>query len=476
MTRQVCCRWAKTFASADMAKNINTENSGSWYAARTRQVSASAGPTPSVRQNIGSMALDAVIGKAQCCPRTILPNPPTNLRAVPGVGSATIYFTPGYDYDIDPITNYAYSLDRTRFKRLVPAQITSPIVITGLTNGVTYTIYLIAINNSGVSVRSEPVTVTPTPLAPPRIVLTLAADSGLYIYFTPGSGSGSGSQTATNYQYTLDGGATYTTLNPPTTANPIFIPGLVNGVSYTVQLVALNDAGFKSFSSNALSGTPTANVNPTGPTLNIDPTTYSGSGPVIAASGLSGSRRNVAWIRDPAIGVQIFNFSFPLSYIAFPAAYNFGPAITVTAWIKPSSTTNAYQFSALLGTTNFNVGWNSYALGSPPSKSLLLRGSGIETDSSNNVVTYGTWQHVGYVFDPIGATILCFVNGFPVTMNDGIATAPNIQTLTPFYIGAQSDGSNSMTASLGYVRAYGYRFTQTDMFSEYVSTKGLYGL
>jgi hypothetical protein len=83
---------------------------------------------------------------------------------------------------------------------------------------------------------------------------------------------------------------------------------------------------------------------------------------------------------------------------------------------------------------------------------------------------------VGYVFDPVGATILCFVNGVPVTMNDGIATAPNIQTLTPFYIGAQTDGSNSMTASIGYVRVYDYRFTQTDMFSEYVSTKELFGL
>jgi hypothetical protein len=147
----------------------------------------------------------------------------------------------------------------------------------------------------------------------------------------------------------------------------------------------------------------------------------------------------------------------------------------MTAWINPRSTTNAYQFSVLLGATNFSIGWNTYGLG-PASKSLFLQGSGIETDSSDNVVVYGRWQHVGYVFDPVGATILCFINGIPTWMNNGIATAPNIQAAAPFYIGAQTDGTNSMTASLGNLRVYKYRFTQTDMLNDYVTTKGLYGL
>lgn len=451
-----------------MAKNINTENTGAWKASKYRQTSARDGPAPIAI--IGSMALDRVIGAAQCCPRVILPNPPVGLSAIPSVGTATIYFTPGYDYDIDPVTNYAYSLDGIQFTTFAPPQGKSPVIITGLTNGVTYRIFLASVNRSGLSIPSVPISVMPTLLAKPVPILALPANKGLYIYFEPSNGEVS----PTNYQWSVDGGETFTVANPPTTASPIFIPNLSNGVAYSVQLMSLT-AIYRSQLSLPITGTPTANVNPTSPTINIDPTVYSGSGPVIAAPGISGTRQNVAWITDPDGGFRLFYFTFPGSYISFPS-YNFGQAITVTAWIEPRSTTNAYQFSVLLGATNFSIGWNTNALGAPPSKSLLLQGSGTETDSSDNVVTYGTWQHVGYVFDPVGATILCFVNGIPTWMNNGIATAPNIQTAAPFYIGAQTDGTNSMTASLGYVRAYGYRFTQTDMFSEYVMTKGRFGL
>jgi len=266
-------------------------------------------------------------------------------------------------------------------------------------------------------------------------------------------------------------------MNLPTASNPVFIPDLLNGVQYTIQLVAIGPV-FNSYRSNSITGIPIGSVNPTEATLFIDPSnsvSYPEIGSQVSnigsAGALQGTMRNIKWISSS----KVFYFSFPSSYIEFPA-YDFGHAITVTAWINPRSTTNAYQFSVLLGAANFNIGWNSYALGLPPSKSLLLRGSGIETDSSDNVVVYGQWQHVGYVFDPVGATILCFVNGVPTTMNSGIATAPTLTSGAPFYIGAQTDGSNSMTAFLGYIRAYGYRFTATDMFSEYMNTKGRFGL
>ena len=46
----------------------NTDNSGTARAARLRRIVASQGPTPAVRPNIGSMALDAQLGKMECCP------------------------------------------------------------------------------------------------------------------------------------------------------------------------------------------------------------------------------------------------------------------------------------------------------------------------------------------------------------------------------------------------------------------------
>ena len=45
----------------------NTDNSGSARAARLRRISASQGPTPA-NSIIGSQALDAQLGKVECCP------------------------------------------------------------------------------------------------------------------------------------------------------------------------------------------------------------------------------------------------------------------------------------------------------------------------------------------------------------------------------------------------------------------------
>lgn len=45
----------------------NTDNSGTARAARLRRIAASQGPTPAVRPNIGSQALDAQLGKLECC-------------------------------------------------------------------------------------------------------------------------------------------------------------------------------------------------------------------------------------------------------------------------------------------------------------------------------------------------------------------------------------------------------------------------
>jgi len=47
----------------------NTDNSGSARAARLRRISAARGPVPVIRPNIGSMALDAILGRnPACCP------------------------------------------------------------------------------------------------------------------------------------------------------------------------------------------------------------------------------------------------------------------------------------------------------------------------------------------------------------------------------------------------------------------------
>jgi hypothetical protein len=61
------------------------------------------------------------------------------------------------------ITNYKYSTDGTTFTALSPSQTTSPLTISGLTNGTSYTFYIKAVNANGDSTSSSiSSSVTPT--------------------------------------------------------------------------------------------------------------------------------------------------------------------------------------------------------------------------------------------------------------------------------------------------------------------------
>ena len=98
------------------------------------------------------------------------PSAPTGLAASPGNGSASITFTPGANGG-SPITNYAYTLDDSTWTPFSPDGTTSPVTITGLANGITYSIKLRAINVAGNGASSDPVSVTPQaplPPVPPR--------------------------------------------------------------------------------------------------------------------------------------------------------------------------------------------------------------------------------------------------------------------------------------------------------------------
>ena len=183
------------------------------------------------------------------------PSAPTSLSATAGDSQATISFTAGSDGG-SAITNYKYSTDGTNYTALSPADSSSPITISGLTNGTSYTIYLKAVNANGDSSASSSVTVTPstTPSAPTSLSAT-TGDSQATISFTAGSDGGSA---ITNYKYSTDG-TNYTALSPTDATTPITISGLTNGTSYTIYLKAVNANGDSSASSS-VSVTPVAPI------------------------------------------------------------------------------------------------------------------------------------------------------------------------------------------------------------------------
>jgi gliding motility-associated-like protein len=91
----------------------------------------------------------------------VVPSAPTNLVATPGLGTVSIAFTPGYDGGAN-LSNYQYSLNNgSTWTSFSPARTSSPVSITGLTNGVTYTIQLRGVNSIGQGVASASISATP---------------------------------------------------------------------------------------------------------------------------------------------------------------------------------------------------------------------------------------------------------------------------------------------------------------------------
>jgi uncharacterized repeat protein (TIGR02543 family) len=86
--------------------------------------------------------------------------PPQSLSATSRFSAAEIAFTPGAAFGA-AITNYEYSLDGGSFTAFSPAVTTSPVSITGLTNGTTYAVRLRAVNTRGSGAASAPVNATP---------------------------------------------------------------------------------------------------------------------------------------------------------------------------------------------------------------------------------------------------------------------------------------------------------------------------
>jgi hypothetical protein len=203
-----------------------------------------------------SIAVDVTPGKPALPPTP--PDAPTGLSAAPGDSQATISFTPGAN-NRALITNYEYSLDGGPYTALSPAATDSPITITGLTNGTSYSITLKAINSEGSSVAASdaveatPVAAATAPDAPTGLSAT-PGDGQATISFTPGADNGAA---IANYEYSLDGGS-YTPLSPASAGSPITIVGLTNGTPYSITLKAINSEGSSVAASAAVDVTPVA--------------------------------------------------------------------------------------------------------------------------------------------------------------------------------------------------------------------------
>ncbi|MCF8409579.1 MAG: hypothetical protein K9G36_11465 [Crocinitomicaceae bacterium] len=204
------------------------------------------------------------------------PTIPTITTITPSNQQLSVAFTAGSDGG-SAITNYKYSTNGgTNWQTRATGTTASPLVIstlstdgsTALTNGTSYNIQIRAVNTVGDGTATASTAATPrtTPSAPTITGIT-PGNQQLSVAFTAGSDGGS---SITTYKYSTNGGANWQTRSSGTTASPLVIStlstdgttALTNGVSYDIQIRAVNAAGDGTASSTT-SGTPAAPVSPT---------------------------------------------------------------------------------------------------------------------------------------------------------------------------------------------------------------------
>ena len=253
---------------------------------------------------------------ASATPLTV-PGPPTNVLAGSDSASADVSWSAPVNNGGSAVTGYtatAYTSSAGTTATGTPCS-TSTLAcsITGLTNGTTYYVGVVATNAAGSSVRSSPL-VAVTPVArpgAPTITGITSGDSFLAVAFTAGSAGG---DPITSYQYSLDGGNTWTTAG--STTSPIVINGLTDGTSYSVTLRAVSAAGAGA-SSSSMSGTPytypdppssiTANGENASAVISWAAPSYNGGAAISnqTVNGVANSAYTVTAFNAPTAGSQI---------------------------------------------------------------------------------------------------------------------------------------------------------------------------
>jgi mono/diheme cytochrome c family protein len=169
-------------------------------------------------------------------PRTT-PGAPQNFTVAPGNGSAILSFTAPASNGGAPITNYVGACFEG-MNNFFGSSMTSPVIITGLTNGVTYQCRVAAQNAAGTGAVAGDLPVTPrTVPKPPQDAVHEGLDGRIKFYFSPPLIDGG--SPITGYTLTCNGGAI--TVN--VTSSPFVVSGLTNGQNYNCALTANNAAG-----------------------------------------------------------------------------------------------------------------------------------------------------------------------------------------------------------------------------------------
>ena len=199
-------------------------------------------------KSFNNFGFSAVSNTISMAPATI-PTAPTINFLVSGVQQISVDFTPPLSDGYSTILYYNYSLNGGA--DISTNTVSSPIIITGLVGGTTYSVKISAVNSMGVSPYSNILSSIPVSVpTAPTLNYLISSNQQITVYFN-GSSSDGGS-TILYYSYSLNGGNDISTNS---ITSPILIENLTNGISYSVRIRAVNSIGSSPYS-NILLGMP----------------------------------------------------------------------------------------------------------------------------------------------------------------------------------------------------------------------------
>ena len=252
------------------------------------------------------------------------PDAPTSLVATRGDTEISVAFSaPVFNGGLD-ITNYEYSLNAgSTWTAISPVDAASPVIITGLSNGTAYTVYLRAVNAIGAGTTSGPANaVTPAgvPGAPGIPTATTCQNLQSALTWTAANNNGAA---VTDYVVEYSTSATFASAvtvfadgtSASTTAT---VTGLTNGTTYYFRVKATNAVGTGTYSGISTATTP-ATV-PGAPTS------------VVGTSNTNG-QSSVSWVAPASNGGDAV-----ASYtVEYSTSSTFASAVTVVSPVSTSS-------------------------------------------------------------------------------------------------------------------------------------------
>jgi len=361
---------------------------------------------------------------------TFYPPPrPISLSATPGNSTVTIAFTQNGDGGT-PITNYKYSFDSNTYTSFpAPGFQSSPVTLSNLYNGSTYSIYLKATNIIGDSASSESVSASTAgpPPAPTTLATVSATSSSVTLSFTQASNGGS---PITNYLYSTDNGATFTAFSPAQTTSPVTITGLSSGTLYNIKLKARNTYG-----DSVASAVLQANTSGSGPTV-----------PQTPVAAVSNGQAVINFTQQSTGGSPILRYEYTLNGgTSWATATGTSSPIIVPGLSNGTSYTIAIRAVNTAGTNNTSAASRSVTV--TPSATSVVRvkilgptASGSYSDPTTLMATLAP------AISTLGYTVQVSTSAIRV---DGTYTGADLLPANYSCVVMWTDGNQTFNNSLG---------------------------